>query len=61
MFNILTEVPGTAQSVFDFSTIDTSVVLPTVISIMGAVVAVKLTPMLIKKGYNMILSAIKRA
>lgn len=60
MLNVLAETTS-AASVFDFSTIDTSIVLPTVISIMGAVVAVKLTPMLVKKGFNMVLSAIRKA
>lgn len=55
------EAVDTAKSVFDFSTIDTSIVLPTVVAIMGVVVSVKLAPMLVKKGYYMILSAIKKA
>ncbi len=60
MLNLLTDAT-TATSVFDFSTIDTSVVLPTVIAIMGVVASVKIAPMLIKKGYNMVMSAIRKA
>lgn len=60
MLNLLTDA-NAASSVFDFSTIDTSMVLPTVIAIMTVVASVKISPMLIKKGYNMVMSAIRKA
>lgn len=50
MMNIIPQV-GEAVSAFDFSTIDTSAVLPTVVAGIGFVAAVAIPVMLAKKGW----------
>lgn len=48
-------------SAFDFSTISLDSVIPTLLAGIGAVSGVAITGILIRKGYNMVKSAIKRA
>lgn len=48
-------------SAFDFSTIALDTVIPTLLAGIGAVSGIAITSILIRKGYNMVKSAIRKA
>lgn len=48
-------------SAFDFTSIDTSAVIPTLLAGIGVVSGIAITGILIRKGYNMVKSAIRKA
>lgn len=55
----LTEATGT--SVFDFSTIDLSAIVPTFMSAVGIGIAVAITIVATKKGISWLMGMVKRA
>lgn len=56
-----TVVVDTAKSLIDFSTLDTSMVLPTVVAAITAGIGICISGRVIRKGYNVLLGFIGRA
>ena len=57
---LLTDV-DTAQSLVDFSTVDTSAVVPTIVAAIGVGIGICITVRVIKKGYSTLMGFIGRA
>lgn len=54
-------VTETAKSLVDFSTLDTSAVVPTIVAAIGVGMGICLTVRVIRKGYSTLMGFIGRA